>query len=129
MGRWDITGTIIMKKFLMLIAMAGMFFCANAQSMCKITGGVEATGITIGSTLDEITVTLNNTNAYKVTVYIEVKVVDRDGNETVRQKTVVIPANKKDKKVSFRTKKVKGEVKYADVSQCEVISMRVEMCE
>lgn len=113
----------------MLIALAGMFFCANAQSMCKITGGVEATKISSGSSCDEINVILDNTNAYKVTVYLEVKVVDNEGNEAVRQKTVVIPANKKDKKATFRTKKVKGETKCADTSQCEVVSMRVEMCE
>lgn len=129
MGQWYITGIIIMKKFLMLIAMAGMFFCVNAQSMCKITGGVEATQISSGGTCDEINVTLDNTNSYKVTVYLEVKVVDKEGNEAVRQKTVVIPANKKDKIAKFRTKKVKGETKCADTSQCEVVSMRVEMCE
>lgn len=129
MGRWYITGMIIMKKILILIAMTGMFFCANAQSMCKITGGVEATEISRGSTCDEISVTLDNTNAYKVTVHLEVKVVDDEGNETVRQKTVVIPANKKDKKAKFRTKKIKGETKCADTSQCEIVSMRVENCE
>ena len=81
MGRWYITGMFFMKKILMLIAMAGMFFCANAQSMCKITGGVEATKISSGGTCDEINVTLDNTNSYKVTVYLEVKVVDKEGNE------------------------------------------------
>lgn len=112
----------------MFIAMTGMFLCANAQ-MCKTTGGVEATRITSGSTSDEVVVRLENTNDYKVTVNIEVKVVDVEGNETTRQKTVVIPAHKKDKEVKFRTKKVKGEIKKADVNQCEVTSLRVEMCQ
>lgn len=111
----------------MFIALTGMFFCANAQ-MCKVTGGVEATKIT-HPTCEEIQVTLENTNSYKVTVNIEVKVVDVEGNETKRQKTVVIPANKKDKEVRFRTKKIKGETKCADPDQSEVTSLIVEKCD
>lgn len=108
--------------------MMGAFLGANAQ-MCRTTGGVESTSITGGSGCDEITVTLNNTNSYKVTVEMSVTVVDTDGNETVRQKTVVIPANKNDKKVTFRTKKVKGETRCADVRQCTVSSLNVSMCD
>ena len=117
-----------MKKLLLLFVMMGAFLGANAQ-MCKTTGGVEATRITSGGSSDEIVVTLNNTNSYKVTVDISVTVVDTYGNETVRQKTVVIPANKSDKQVTFRTKKVKGETMRADVSQCTVSSLNVSMCE
>lgn len=115
-----------MKKILMLIAMAGIFFTASAQ-MCRTTGGVEPT-ITSGSSCDEIKVKLENTNSYKVTVTLEVTVVDKEGNSVQRTKTVVIPANKKDKEVKFRTKKVKGETKCADVPECSV-NLRVEMCE
>ncbi len=110
----------------MLFAMVGMILTANAQ-MCKTTQGVEPT-IEKASDCDVINVKLENTNSYKVTVIMEVKVVDVDGNEVIRQKTVVIPANKKDKVVKFRTKKIKGETKCADVSECEV-SLRVELCE
>lgn len=110
----------------MFIVMTGMFLCASAQ-MCRTTGGVEA-NITGASSCDEIIVTLENTNSYKVTVTLDVTVVDKEGNSTTRQKTVVIQANKKDKQVRFRTKKVKGETKCADISECSV-SMRVEMCD
>ena len=117
-----------MKKLLLLLVMMGAFISVNAQ-MCKSTGGVESTNITKGEACDEIVVTLHNTNSYKVTVDLSVTVVDNDGNEALRQKTVVIPANKNDKKVVFRTKKVKGETKCADVRQCTVTSLNVSMCE
>lgn len=110
--------------------MVGAFLSVNAQvNMCRTTGGVESTKITIGNSCDEIVVTLNNTNSYKVTVDMTVSVVDKEGNEAVRQKTVVIPANKNDKKVSFRTKKVKGQIMCADVNQCTVSSINVSMCD
>lgn len=118
-----------MKKFLMFFAMAGMLFCANAQvkgSMCTITGGVEPT-VTKGG-YGELVVNLENTNDYKVTVALDVTVVDKEGNEVQRQKTVVVPARKKDKKVSFKTKKVKGDQKDVEVSECSV-SIRVEKCD
>ena len=117
-----------MKKLLLLIVFFGAFLSASAQ-MCKTTGGVESTNISGGGSCDEIVVTLNNTNSYKVTVDMTVTVVDNDGNEAIRQKTVVIPANKNDKRVSFRTKKVKGETKCADVRQCTVSSLNVSMCD
>lgn len=109
--------------------MAGMFFCANAQvkgSMCTITGGVEPT--VSKSSFGELVVNLENTNDYKVTVVLDVTVVDTEGNEAQRQKTVVLPAHKKDKKVSFKTKKVKGKQNDVEVSECSV-SIRVEKCD
>ncbi len=119
-----------MKKLLLLLVMLGAFLSASAQvNMCKMTGGVESTNISGGGSCDEIVVTLQNTNSYKVTVDMTVTVVDTEGNETERQKTVVIAANKNDKKVSFRTKKVKGETKCADVRQCTVSSLNVSMCD
>ena len=119
-----------MKKLLLLFVMVGAFLCASAQvNMCKSTGGVESTSIISGDSCDEIVVILNNTNSYKVTVDMTVTVVDKYGNETIRQKTVVIPANKNDKKVNFRTKKVKGETMCADVKQCTVSSLNVSMCD
>lgn len=117
-----------MKKLLLLFVFFGAFLSASAQ-MCKTTGGVEATRISSGSSCDEIVVTLNNTNSYKVTVDMSVTVVDTEGNETERQKTVVISANKNDKQVTFRTKKVKGETKCADTRQCTVSSLNVSMCD
>ena len=106
--------------------MMGMFFTASAQ-MCRTTGGVEPT-ITSGSSCDEIKVNLENTNSYKVTVVLDVTQHHKEGNSVQRTKTVVIPANNKKKEVKFRTKKVKGETKCADVPECSV-SLRVEMCE
>lgn len=118
------------KVFFLVLIMAGLYFSANAQvNMCSITGGVEATNIKSGSNCDEIVVTLENTNSYKVTVDMSVTVVDNDGNEVVREKTVVLPANKKDKQVTFRTKKVKGETKCADSRQCTVSSLIVQKCD
>lgn len=117
------------KVFFLVLIMAGLYFSANAQvNMCSITGGVEATSITSGSASDEIIVTLENTNSYKVTVDMNVTVVDAEGNEVAREKTVVIPANKK-KEVVFRTKKVKGETKRADARQCTVSSLTVQKCD
>lgn len=114
---------------LMVLVIAGMFFSANAQvNMCKITGGVEAKSIVCGSASDEIVVTLTNTNSYKVTVNMDVVVVDTEGNETPRQKTVVISANK-EKEVIFRTKAIKGETKPSNARQSYVSSLHVEMCE
>lgn len=109
--------------------MSGMFLFANAQangSMCVITGGVEPT--VSRSAFGELTVNLENTNDYKVTVVMEVTVVDKEGNEVHRQKTVVLPARKKDKKVTFKTKKVKGEQKDVDTAECSV-TLHVEKCD
>lgn len=109
--------------------MSGMFLFANAQvkgSMCTTTGGVEPT-VTKG-VYGELVVNLENTNDYKVTVVLNVTVVDTEGNEVQRQKTVVVPARKKDKTVKFKTKKVKGEQKDVEVSECSV-SLYVEKCD
>lgn len=113
----------------MILVLAGFAFSAKAQNMCSRTGGVEATQIRNGGNCTEIIVRLENTNSYKVTVNMKVTVVDTDGNEAEREKTVVIPANKKDKDVTFRTKKVKGEDKCADTRQCYVSSLYVERCD
>lgn len=118
-----------MKKFLMILGIMGMFFCANAQhGMCVVTGGVEPTITGTSGTCDRVEVNLENTNPYKVTVTIDATIVDKEGNEVKREKTVVIPANKKDKKVYFKTKSIKGETKCADLGECSV-SIRVEKCE
>lgn len=111
--------------------MAGFVVSANAQNMCSTTGGVESTKISKARSgkCSEIMVTLANTNDYKVTVNMKVTVVDVDGNETLREKTVVIPAKKENKEVIFRTKKVKGEDKCADVGQCFVSSLFVQKCD
>lgn len=115
----------------MIFVIVGMFLGANAQpvpTMCKITGGVEAKSIKSGDNSDEIKVTLTNTNSYKVTVNMDVVVVDKNGNEVTRQKTVVISANK-DKEVIFRTKTKNGEIQPADARQSYVSSLFVETCE
>lgn len=113
----------------MILLVAGFVFSAKSQNMCTRTGGVEATQIIRGGSCAEIIVRLENTNSYKVTVNMKVIVVDTEGNEAEREKTVVIPANKKDKDVTFRTKKVKGEDKCADTRQCYVSSLYVEKCD
>lgn len=116
-----------MKKIFSLIVMIGMFIGANAQ-MCKTTGGVDPTinGCRNCTGCSYVEVSLENTNSYKVTVYVDATIVDDEGNEDRRQKTVVISANKT-KTITFRTKNVKGETKCADVPECSV-SLRVETC-
>lgn len=117
------------KMFLAILFAVGSFFSVNAsQNMCTRTGGVESISITSGSDCNEIRVTLSNTNSYKVTVNMTVVVVDNDGNETIREKIVVIPANK-EKSSSFRTKNIKGEIKCANISQSYVSQLNVEKCE
>lgn len=116
----------------MILFIAGVSFSANAQ-MCKITGGVEATDLFKGGT-GELKVKLSNTNDYKVTVDISVTVIDVQGNEIERSKTVVISANK-EKIVTFKGKKIKKEnsqEKYyedVDIWQSQVNRLIVSKCD
>ena len=120
------------KLFLMILLIAGASFSADAQ-ICHITKGVEVTGMSSGSNPGELNVTLSNTNDYKVTVDIQVTVVDVHDNNVDRTKTVVISANK-EKKVLFRGKKVK-DADYSsgynktDANESQVKSLIVSKCD
>lgn len=120
------------KLFLMILLIAGASFSADAQ-ICHITKGVEVTDMSSGNSAGDLYVTLSNTNDYKVTVDIQVTVVDVHDNEVDRTKTVVISANK-EKKVLFRGKKVK-DADYSsgynntDAKQSQVKSIIVSKCD
>lgn len=116
----------------MILLIAGASFSADAQ-ICHITKGVEVSNMSSGQS-GELYVTLSNTNDYKVTVDIQVTVVDEYDNKVDRSKTVVISANK-EKKVLFRGKKVKEDAdsdsgyNYTDSKESQVKSLIVSRCD
>lgn len=115
----------------MILLIAGASFSADAQ-ICHITKGVEVTNMSSGQS-GELYVTLSNTNDYKVTVDIQVTVVDEYDNKVDRSKTVVISANK-EKKVLFRGKKVKDAdydsgYNRTDPKESQVNSLIVSRCD
>lgn len=116
----------------MILLIAGASFSADAQ-ICHITKGVEVTDMSSSSNPGELYVTLSNTNDYKVTVDIQVTVVDVHDNDVDRTKTVVISANK-EKKVLFRGKKVKDAdydsgYNKTDANESQVKSLIVSKCD
>ena len=109
----------------MFIVMAGMFFVANAQ-MCRTTGNVEPV---VSSDGEYLVVDLHNYNDYKVTVTITATVVNTEGKEVVREKTVVVPRRGSKEYGEKKNIRFKGKGNPSVNKDESSVSIRVEMCD